>query len=189
MTNDPFIDAPDDQPDRLDDDAPDETALDETALDETVADVELEESLDQVEPESETAPDEVELIGFDPEAGQTRIGGRSTLAGHLTSDVGMFIIGLIVAMAGLSVLIYAIFNQTQTNLIIAGIVSPPTLIWAFVKWRRWLGGAPYVYRLLLSLNEKEAAEEALEIHREKQRRRVEKRIAELEARGVRIDDE
>lgn len=161
--------------------------LDDTALDETVADVELEESLDHVEPESE-AIDESDLVGFDPEAGQSRIGGRSTLAGHLTSDAGMFVIGLTVAMVGLSVLIFAAFNRTTTNLIIAGVVSPPTLIWAFVKWRRWLGGAPYVYRLLLSLDEKEAAEEALEIHREKQRKRVEKRIAELEAKGVRIDD-
>ena len=161
--------------------------LDDTALDETVADVELEESLDHVEPESEGI-DEDDLVGFDPEAGQSRIGGRSTLAGHLTSDAGMFVIGLSVAMLGLSVLIFAVFNRTQTNLIVAGVVSPPTLIWAFVKWRRWLGGAPYVYRLLLSLNETEAAEEALAIHREKQRRRVEKRIAELEAKGVRIDD-
>ena len=183
MNDDPIIFSPDEPPDR-----PGDPALDDTALDETVADVELDESLDQVEPETEETVDEIDMLGFDPEAGQTRIGGRSTIAGHLTSDVGMFVIGLIVAMAGLSMLIYAVFNRTQANLIIAGIVSPPTLIWAFVKWRRWLGGAPYVYRLLLSLNEKEAAEEALEIHREKQRKRVEKRIAELEAKGVRIEE-
>lgn len=174
---DPFYDTPDD---------PD-------ALEETVADVELEEVLDRVEPETGPTPakahaEEEDLGGFDPEAGQTRIGGRTTITGHITSEAGLFVIGLMVALAGSSVLIYALVMQTTRSLIIAGIVAPPALIWAFLKWRRWLGGAPYFYRLLLSLNEREAAEEIMAEHQERQQKRIAKRIAELEAKGVEVED-
>ncbi|USN99170.1 MAG: hypothetical protein H6810_00370 [Phycisphaeraceae bacterium] len=162
---------------------------DEGALDETVADVELEESLDQVEPAKQ--PVDVldrDLGGFDPEAGRQRVGGRITITGHLTSDAGMFVIGLVTALVGLSVLIYAIVNRTTTSWIVAGVIAPPTLLWAFVKWRRWMGGAPYVYRMLLSLDEKEAAAEAMERHQERQKKRLDKKLAELEAKGIRIED-
>lgn len=162
---------------------------DPDALEDTVADVDLDESLDHVDSIAEQAPeDEEELGGFDPEAGRTRIGGRVSISGHLTSDAGMFVIGVVAATVGLSVLIFALVNRTPVNLVIAGVISPPTLIWAFVKWRRWLGGAPYVYRMLLSLKEDEAADEVLVKHREKQRRQVEKRLAELDAKGVRIEE-
>lgn len=173
---DPFYDTPDD---------PD-------ALEETVADVELDEVLDRVEPEAgPTHPrgaEEEDLGGFDPEAGQTRIGGRTTITGHITSEAGMFVIGLVVASVGTSVLIYAIIMQTLPTLITAAIISPPSLIWAFFKWRRWLGGAPYFYRLLLSLNEREAAEEVMAEHQERQQKRIAKRIAELEGRGVEVEE-
>jgi hypothetical protein len=42
--------------------------------------------------------------------------------------------------------------------------------------------------MLMTLNEKEAAVEALEQHRERQRRRIAKKIAELERKGIRIED-
>ena len=156
-------------------------------LEETVVDVGLDESLDSVEVDHDQ-PAEVddELGEFDPEAGRSRIGGRTTLTGHLTSEAGMFVIGSVTAIVGTSVLIYALVIRSPQTLIAAGVISPPTLIWAFVKWRRWLGGAPYIYRMLMSLDEKEAASEVMSKHRERQRQQVEKRIAELEARGVKI---
>ncbi|MBZ0171959.1 MAG: hypothetical protein K8E66_06230, partial [Phycisphaerales bacterium] len=49
------------------------------ALDETVADVDLDESLDQVDPTAAATPEPDEDLGeFDPEAGRSRIGGRAT---------------------------------------------------------------------------------------------------------------
>lgn len=73
--------------------------------------------------------------------------------------------------------------QTVPSLIAAVVICPPTLIWGFFKWRRWLGRAPYFYRMLMTLNEKDAAVEAMEQHQERQRRRLAKKIAELEPQG------
>jgi len=160
---------------------------DDDGLEETVADVELDESLDQIEPEAVPQALDADLGEFDPEAGQSRIGGRQGLTGQIMSEAGLFVLGLLAAMVGTSLLIYALVMRTPATLIAAGVVCPPTLIWAFLKWRRWLGNAPYVYRLLLSLNEKEAAAEAIEAHRERQRQRVAKRIAEIEAKGPRVE--
>jgi len=162
---------------------------DSDALDDTVADVELEESLDQVEPgQASPAPvvlDE-ELGDYDPEAGQSRIADKSGIAGQIMSEAGMFVVGVCAALGGTSVLIWGLIMKTPQSLIAALVIAPPSLIWAFMKWRRWLGGAPYAYRLLMSLNEHEAADELLTVHREKQREQVNKKIAKLEAKGVKI---
>ena len=54
---------------------------------------------------------------------------------------------------------------TQPWLIAAGVVAPPALIWFFLRWKRWLAGAPYAYRLLTSLGED--ADNLLEERRQK----------------------
>lgn len=162
--------------------------MEDDGLEETVADVELDESLDRVEDEAAAAAVIVddELGEYDPEAGQSRIADKTSITGQIMSEAGLFVIGLCAAMLGVSVLIYAAVMQTLPTLIAAVVIAPVTLGWAFVKWKRWMGGAPYVYRLLLSLNEKDAADEALMTHRERERQRVAKKIEKLEARGPRV---
>lgn len=161
--------------------------MEDDGLEETVADVELDESLDRVEDaEAEAVVVDDELGEYDPEAGQSRIADKSSITGQIMSEAGLFVIGLCAAMLGVSVLIYAAVMQTPATLITAVVVAPLTLGWAFVKWKRWMGGAPYVYRLLLSLNEKDAADEALMTHRERERQRVAKKIEKLESRGPRV---
>lgn len=167
----------------------DDIPMDDDGLEDTVADVELDELLDSVETVAE--PDDLgdEALGeYDPERGQSRIGGRNRIAGQLLSESGLFVFGAIAALVGLAVLIYALVMQTVPSLIAAAVICPPTMIWGFFKWRRWLGSAPYFYRMLMTLNEKEAAVEALEQHQERQRRRLAKKLAELERKGIRIED-
>jgi hypothetical protein len=61
-------------------------------------------------------------------------------------------------------------------------VGPVALTWSILKWKQWLAGAPYAYRLLLTLDEREAAEQMLAQDRERRKKRVKRRIAELEGR-------
>ncbi|MBX3322879.1 MAG: hypothetical protein KF757_07810 [Phycisphaeraceae bacterium] len=143
-----------------------ENSIDEAALDETVVDVTLEESLDQVDtaPKQSTAvsPDEVE---FDPEAHTFNVRNKQSIKKVVASDGGQLVLALVAALVGIAVGIYATFIRTTPWLIAAGVVTPATLIYAFARWRLWLGQAPYLYRLLTSLGED--ADDLLEGHRQK----------------------
>jgi hypothetical protein len=112
----------------------DDIPMDDDGLEDTVADVELDELLDSVEAvaEVEELGDE-ELGEYDPERGQSRIGGRSRIAGQLMSEAGLFVFGAIAALVGVGVLIYALVMQTLPTLIAAAVICPPTLIWGFFK--------------------------------------------------------
>lgn len=152
---------------------PDDTSIDESALDETVADVELEQSLDHVEARSAKpgaaqpapatqAPDDIE---FDPEAHYFNVRDKQTIRKAVTSDGGQLILAFLAGCVGLAVAIYAAFIQTRPWIIAAAVVTPPALVYAFIRWRLWLGRAPYLYRLLTSLGEN--ADDLLESHRQK----------------------
>lgn len=149
----------------------DDTPMDQDALDETVADVVLEESLDRVDtqptsktpkPQTHESPDGVE---FDPEAHYSNIRNKQSVRKVVTSDGGQVVVSAILAATGIAVGIYAAFIQTRFWLITAGVICPATLIYAFMRWRLWLGQAPYLYRLLTSLGED--ADHLLDRHREK----------------------
>ncbi len=147
------------------------------ALDDTVAEVELDESLDTIdEPrtragdhDSELEGGEMLLEGFDPEAHHVNVSQRKTIRRQVTSEGGQFVIGLVVMAAALGVAAWAIAYQTTESLIVAGVVAPPALLWFFLRWRKWLAGAPYAYRLLTSLGED--ADNILDEHKQKQLRR------------------
>jgi hypothetical protein len=149
----------------------DDTPVDQAALDETVTDVELDESLDRVDtqpdptakkPDAPESPDDTE---YDPEAHYTNIRNKQSVRKVVSSDGGQFVIGVVLAFVGVAVGIYAAVLQTKFWIITAVIVCPPTLIYAFMRWRMWLGQAPYLYRLLTSLGED--ADDLLETHRQK----------------------
>lgn len=147
---------------------PDDTAIDESALDETVADVELKEALDHVEtgptakPAQPDSPDEAE---FDPEAHYYNVRNKQTIKKVVLSDGGQLVLALLAGGTGLAVAIYAAFIHTRYWIITAAVITPPSLVYAFIRWRLWLGHAPYLYRLLTSLGED--ADDLLEAHRQK----------------------
>jgi len=137
---------------------PTEVDLSDTAdsLEETVTDVELEDSLDEmgsVDHEDELEMGERLLEGFDPEAHHRNIRDRQTIKKQVMSEGGQFVLGLLVLAVGLGVLALAATIRTTEWFVIAGIVAPPALLWFFLRWKRWLAGAPYAYRLLTSLGE------------------------------------
>ncbi|GAB4382543.1 MAG: hypothetical protein Kow0022_00280 [Phycisphaerales bacterium] len=145
---------------------PDDTSFDESALDETVADVELEEALDHVDaaPASQpTGPDAPDAADFDPEAHYYNVRNKQTIRKVVLSDGGQLVIALLTGSAGVAIAIYAAFIQTRPWIIAAAFVTPLSLAYAFIRWRLWLGHAPYLYRLLTSLGED--ADDILEAHR------------------------
>ncbi len=146
--------------------------LDETnaALEDTVADVELDEALDEIEAPAGDHDAELEdggklLEGFDPEAHHVNVSQQRSVKRAIKSEGGQFVIGLLVFALALGVLALAATIRTQPWLIAAGVVAPPALIWFFLRWKRWLAGAPYAYRLLTSLGED--ADNLLEERRQK----------------------
>lgn len=154
--------ARDDDIDLADTGGMDDTGLSETdeALEDTVADVELGESLDRIDPtapadhDAELEGGEKLLEGFDPEAHHVNVSRRRrAIRKQITSEGGMFVIGLVLMAVALGVVAWAIAYQTRESLIVAGVVGPPALLWFFFRWKKWLAGAPYVYRLLTSLGE------------------------------------
>lgn len=183
----------DDDPFEFDDAAADPSSTD---LDDTIADVELDEQLDAIEepkaaeqpgtPAAAAAAPVDPMDDYDPEAGYSNIAKKSTVAGQLTSDAGMFIIGCILALVGVGAVIMAAIMQTRPYVIAAAIIAPPTFIWCFFRWKRWLGQVPYLVRLLHSLDEKEDAKALLERHQTKQQRKLEQRLQKIEAKQDKI---
>lgn len=152
----------DDDIDLADTGGMDETGLSDTdpALEDTVADVELGESLDRIDQpapgdhDAELEGGEKLLEGFDPEAHHINVSKRRrAIRKQITSEGGKFVVGLILMGAALGVVAWAIAYQTRESLIVAGVVGPPALGWFAFRWKRWLAGAPYAYRLLTSLGE------------------------------------
>ncbi len=147
------------------------------ALEDTVADVELDDSLDTIDEGRARAGDhdsELEggamlLEGFDPEAHHVNVSQRKTIRRRVSSEGGQFVIGLLVMAGALGVVAWAVAYQSTESLIVAGVVGPPALLWFFLRWRKWLAGAPYAYRLLTSLGED--ADNILDERRQRQLRR------------------
>ncbi|MEM1184924.1 MAG: hypothetical protein AAGI53_07960 [Planctomycetota bacterium] len=157
------------------------------ALDDTVADVDVDEALtgadaDALEDEDprHVAYDEDDP-GFDPEAGRGSIANKTSISGAVLNESGLFILGAIAALAGLTSVIFAVFMQSRPYIIAAIVIAPPAFIWFILRWRKWLGRAPYLYRLLSSLGEREDAEDVLEQHVQKKEAKIRNKIAKLEA--------
>lgn len=123
-------------------------------------------------------PDAVWLLGDDPEARILRIADRRSLIRKQVRTEGFqFVTGLVVLAASLGVLSLAVTIRTLPFYIAAGVVCPAGMWYFRNRWRRWVGAAPYMYRLMSSLGED--AENILVAHEQRERRKYVKKIGDL----------
>ncbi|GJM19995.1 MAG: hypothetical protein DHS20C14_22080 [Phycisphaeraceae bacterium] len=142
-------------------------------------DGELVSGYDEPEPEDVRA-----LEGEDPEANVWRIRERrKEIRKQIFNAGSQFILGLVIAFVSLAVVILAIFNPIRPYLIAASVIAPIGLIFFALSWRKWLGNAPYVYRLLTSLGED--AEGMLQDQRRRESARRSRRMVLAEQKRAR----
>ncbi|MEQ8770398.1 MAG: hypothetical protein RIB60_07810 [Phycisphaerales bacterium] len=123
-------------------------------------------------------PDAVWLLGNDPEADAKFVRDRrSDIRRQLFSTGAQLVVGLLVAAASLALVIMAITNPRWPYIVSAAILAPLGAWFCRVKWRRWIGSAPYFYKLLTSLGED--AENVLLEHKRKQRAKYAKKVGTL----------
>lgn len=131
--------------------------------------------LPEIDPDD---PEAVWLLGDDPEARVMRIADRRSLVRKQVRKEGFqFVTGLFVLAVSLGVVALAVTIRTMPFVIAAAVVFPAGGWYFRSRWRRWLGAAPYMYRLMTSLGED--AENILVEHEEKKRRRYVKKIGDL----------
>lgn len=137
------------------------------------------------EPESEMEfdpedPDAVWILGNDPEAKFSNVADRrSLIRKQMLSTGGQFVVGLLMMFLAIGIAIMAITNPKLQFIIPAVIMAPISFFYMRTRWRRWLGSAPYFYRLMSSLGED--AENILVDHEEKQRAKYVKKVGDLYA--------
>ncbi len=125
-------------------------------------------------------PDAVWLLGNDPEANVFRIADRrNRIRKQMLSAGGQFVMGIVMMFLALGVTIMAITNPELVYIIPAAIIAPISALYMRARWRRWLGSAPYFYRLMSSLGED--AENILIEHEQKKRQKYVNQIGDLYA--------
>jgi len=125
-------------------------------------------------------PDSVWILGNDPEAKFSSVADRrNQIRRQMLSSGGQFVMGLLMMFLALGLTIMAITNPEEKYIIPAAIIAPISLWYMRARWRRWLGSAPYFYRLMSSLGED--AENILEEHENKQRRKYVNKVGDLYA--------
>lgn len=125
-------------------------------------------------------PDAVWLLGNDPEAKFSSVADRRSLVRRqMLSAGGQFVMGVLMMFFGLGITILAITNPVRHYIIPAVIIAPISFLYMRVRWRRWLGSAPYFYRLMSSLGED--AENILVEHEQKKRQKFVKKVGDLYA--------
>ena len=102
---------------------------------------------------------------------------RAAIKRQLRSEGAQFVYGLLVLAGALGAIALAATIQTVPFIVIACIVFPLGMYWFRDKWRRWIGSAPYCYRLLTSLGED--AENVREAHEHKQRQKYVRAVGDL----------
>lgn len=131
-------------------------------------------------------PDSVWILGNDPEAKLGSVADRRNLIHkQMLSTGGQFVVGLIMMFIALGVTIMAITNPVLIYIIPAAIIAPISIFYMRARWQRWLGSAPYFYRLMSSLGED--AENILVDRETKQRKKFVDKVGDLYA--VNKDDE
>jgi hypothetical protein len=126
----------------------------------------------------EDDPEAVWLLGDDPEAKIQRISDRrSVVRRQVKSEGARFVYGLVVFAASLGAVSLAATIRTLPFVIVAAVVFPIGVLWFRASWRRWLGSAPYVYRLLTSLGED--AENVLVAREQARRAKYVRQIGDL----------
>ncbi len=138
---------------------------------------------EEIEPEHEfdpENPDAVWVLGNDPEAKFSSVSDqRSLVRKQMLSSGGQFVMGVVMMFIGLGLVIMAITNPVLQYIIPAAIFAPIAFCYMRVRWRRWLGSAPYFYRLLTSLGED--AKNILVDHHEKKRQKYVNKVGDLYA--------
>jgi hypothetical protein len=151
--------------------------VDPSWVEQAIARPEEEDTEPDFDPED---PDAVWVLGNDPEAKFSSVADhRSLVRKQMLSAGGQFVMGIIMMFVGLGLIILAITNPVLYYIIPAAIVGPIALWYMRVRWRRWLGSAPYFYRLMTSLGED--AENILVEHEEKKRRKFVDKVGDLYA--------
>lgn len=118
------------------------------------------------------------LTGDDPESSIIRTAdNRAVIKRQLRSEGAQFVYGLLMLAGALGSAALAITIQTIPFIVIACIAAPIGLFWFRDRWKRWVGTAPYCYKLLTSLGED--AENVLENHEVKQRQKYVKAVGDL----------
>lgn len=138
---------------------------------------------EEQEPEVEIDPDDpdsVWLLGNDPEAKISSVADkRHVIHKQMLSAGGQFVMGIAMMFLGLGLVIMAITNPELKYIIPAAIIAPVSAWYMRVRWRRWLGSAPYFYRLMTSLGED--AENIRVAHEDKKRRKYVEQVGDLYA--------
>lgn len=123
-------------------------------------------------------PDAVWLLGDDPEANISRISDRRGVVRRKAKSEGaQFVYGLVVLAAALGAVSLAATIRTMPFIVTAAVVFPVGMLWFRSRWRRWVGAAPYVYRLMTSLGED--AENILVAKEERERAKYVRQIGDL----------
>jgi flagellar biosynthesis component FlhA len=135
----------------------------------------------EFDPDTDVDPDDenaVWLLGDDPEADITRISdNRAAIKRQLKSEGAQFVYGLLMLAGALGSLALALTIQTIPFIAIACVACPVGMWWFRARWKRWLGTAPYCYKLLTSLGED--AENVREAHENKQRQKYVRAVGDL----------
>ena len=138
---------------------------------------------EDAEPEPQFDPDDpdaVWVLGNDPEAKFSNVSDqRSLVRKQMLSAGGQFVMGILTMFIGLGLVIMAITNPTKMYIIPAAVVAPISFWYMRVRWHRWLGSAPYFYRLMTSLGED--AENILVEHEQKKRQKFVNKVGDLYA--------
>lgn len=125
-------------------------------------------------------PDAVWLLGNDPEAKFSSVADRRhVIRKQMLSAGGQFVMGIFMMFIALGFTIMAITNPILKYIIPAAVITPISVWYMSIRWRRWLGSAPYFYRLMTSLGED--AENILVEHENKKRQKYVNKIGDLYA--------
>lgn len=125
-------------------------------------------------------PDAVWLLGNDPEAKFSSVADRrNKIRKQMLSTGGQFVMGIFMMFIAIGITIMAITNPELKFIIPAAIIAPVSALYMRARWRRWLGSAPYFYRLMSSLGED--AENILVEQEQKKRQKFVNKVGDLYA--------
>ena len=90
---------------------------------------------------------------LDPELDHVNARKVATVRRAVVSTGGQFILGMVAALFGLGLAVYAAAEQSLPLLIAAALIAPPCTYYGYKKYRQWLQNKRYLVRLLESLGE------------------------------------
>ncbi|MEM9373604.1 MAG: hypothetical protein AAGA55_08155 [Planctomycetota bacterium] len=71
----------------------------------------------------------------------------------MLSAGGQFVMGLVILFVSSGLVAMAATHPTLPVVIAAFVIAPPGLWYGIFRWKRWLGQASCIYKLLTSLGE------------------------------------